>query len=591
VGPSGHGRADFQLARRGAAHPRAGQDAEALSEHHYVWTGDLYDGAGKAVGHAVFAQKGDKKFGSIELGGRSFIIRDLNMPREHDQLLIEIDRALTEKGCGTGVLDGDTADPSTTTGGHDFTPPPNGGCDAMLSILVLYTQEVIDAGRDPEQLAILGVADLNTALAESSIPDVVVSAEVVAIELLEDYVEEANGHEALRKLSANQDIVPQLRDEHNADLVILFQTADLFIINSLTNEVREIDGIAHINDVNSANGTPDINEAFSVIEADASSEIFVHEVGHLLGCRHLKEDNPHQYANAYKFCSAPIVVNGQTVYCAGYTSTIMDGRGNANRLLRFSNPELSYMENPIGTNEHNNAKMISLTACPISQFGWQVDGGVEDPPFSAFPSGPTQVYHNNTVSFDYSSYFWGCAGGVVGYHWEISWDYSNTFQHLSFGQTAVLAGADVPPNAPVGQIRLTANCSQAVAYVSFLDLRNWSAQNLAVDPDGTLPFAAMADKQLSADSEAADFEHSLGFSAYPNPASDVLHVGLGTLPGSPVSVSLVTAQGIEYRLPEGVPGDSGAAMSFDVSNIPAGYYMLSLRSSESHFRSPIIIVR
>jgi hypothetical protein len=114
---------------------------------------------------------------------------------------------------------------------------------------------------------------------------------------------------------------------------------------------------------------------------------------------------------------------------------------------------------------------------------------------------------------------------------------------------------------------------------------------LAANPDGALPFAAMADKQLSADSEAADFEHSLGFSAYPNPASDVLHVGLGTLPGSPVSVSLVTAQGIEYRLPEGVPGDSGAAMSFDVSNIPAGYYMLSLRSSESHFRSPIIIVR
>ncbi|MDV7398860.1 hypothetical protein RZS08_46060, partial [Arthrospira platensis SPKY1] len=99
----------------------------------------------------------------------------------------------------------------------------------------------------------------------------------------------------------------------------------------------------------------------------------------------------------------------------------------------------------------------------------------------------------------------GCAGGVVGYHWEISWDYSNTFQHLSFGQTAVLAGADVPPNAPVGQIRLTANCSQAVEYVSFLDLRNWSAQNLAANPDGALPSAAMAEKLLSAESEAADF--------------------------------------------------------------------------------------
>jgi hypothetical protein len=143
----------------------------------------------------------------------------------------------------------------------------------------------------------------------------------------------------------------------------------------------------------------------------------------------------------------------------------------------------------------------------------------------------------------------------------------------------------------VGQIRLTANCSQAVEYVSFLDIWNWSAQNLAADPDGALPFAAMADKQLSADSEGAHFERSLGFSAYPNPASDVLHVGLDRLLTSPVSLSLVTAQGVEYRLPEGVPGGSGAAMSFDVSNIPAGYYMLCLRSSAAHFRSPIIIVR
>jgi hypothetical protein len=311
-----------------------------------------------------------------------------------------------------------------------------------------------------------------------------------------------------------------------------------------------------------------------------------------LGCRHLKEDDPHLFANAYEFCVAPIVINGQTVHCAvnGYRSTIM-GRASSNRVFRFSNPEVSYMEHPTGTAYHNNAKMISLTACPISQFGWQVEGGFEDPPFSAFPSGPTQVYHDNAASFDYSSYFWGCAGGLVGYHWEISWDYGNTFQHLSFGQSAVLAGADVPPNAPVGQIRLTANCSQAVEYVSFLDIWNWSAQNLAVDLGGTLPFVSMADKRLSAYSDGAAFEHSLGFSAYPNPASDVLHVSLGPQPGSPVSVSLVTAQGIEYRLPEGVPGDSGAAVSFDVSNIPAGYYMLCLRSSATHFRSPIIIIR
>jgi hypothetical protein len=436
------------------------------------------------------------------------------------------------------------------------------------------------------------VADLNTALAESSIPDINVSAEVVGGVLLEEFIEDENGIDAVNQLAESVKAAT-LRDEHNADLVILFQMADMYIINPLTNEFKDIAGIAAgINDAANANDTPDIDIAFSVIEASASSKTFVHEVGHLLGCRHLKEDDAHEYANAHRFCVEPIVVNGQT-YCNVRKSTIMDGNVNTSysRVLRFSNPEGSYMGYATGTAYHNNAKMISLTACPISQFGWQVDGGVEDPPFSAFPSGPTNVYHDNTVSFDYSSYFWGCAGGLVGYHWEISWDYSNTFQHLSFGQGAVLARADVPPHVPVGFIRLTANCSQAVASVRFLEIKNWSAQNLAADPDGALPFAAMADRQLSADSEGADLERSFGFSAYPNPASDVLHVGLDLPLTSPVSVSLVTAQGVEYRLPEGVPGRSGAAMSFDVSNIPAGYYMLSLRSSAARFRSPIIIVR
>jgi hypothetical protein len=45
------------------------------------------------------------------------------------------------------------------------------------------------------------------------------------------------------------------------------------------------------------------------------------------------------------------------------------------------------------------------------------------------------------------------------------------------------------------------------------------------------------------------------------------------------------------RLSFGQSAVLAGAVSFDVSNIPAGYYMLCLRSSATHFRSPIIIIR
>jgi hypothetical protein len=173
--------------------PGVGQPIRAVakmprrySEHHYVWTGDLYDGAGQALGHAVFAQKGDKKFGSIEIGGRSFIIRDLNMPREHDQLLIEIDRGADREGLWHGRVGWRCRRSRHDGRGARLHPSQRRLRCHALDTRALHARS--DRRRlCPEQLAILGVADLNTALAESSIPDINVSAEVVGGVLLEEF--------------------------------------------------------------------------------------------------------------------------------------------------------------------------------------------------------------------------------------------------------------------------------------------------------------------------------------------------------------------------------------------------------------------
>lgn len=561
----------------------------------YTWTGDAMDEVGRPIGHVAFIKKGKKQFGNITIGSRSFIIRDLNMEHDDDQVLVEINPSLVNTGCGADLHeDGTTHPPVVPDDGTIFNTPP-GGCDAVISILVLYTQEVVDQGYDPEQLAINGMTDLNVALTESLIPNSNISAILAGVALLDGFTELVDGRDAVESL-ADYDNTTSLRDEYGADLVILFQTRDLTVRNPFTNEVIDLEGIAiGINDVANSNGTPDVDIAFSVIEARASSLTFAHEVGHLLGCRHLKEDDPHEYANANTFCVRyqTIPTNGGLMVCDEYRNTIMDGklRNGLSRVLRFSNPDTTgnYLGYISGTEYHNNAQMIALTACDISEFGNQDEAFN----FSAFSSGPTNIFHGNNAVFEYSSYYWGCLEGSVTYSWEISWDYGATYQVFSTGEDARVNGSNVPLNTPYGYIRFTATCSERTnaPFIHFLELKNWSAHNLIGDVGDGRASEMVVAKSFGAKKQREFESDDNQLFIYPNPASSVLHIGMRTLVEPPVVMRLISTQGVKYYLKEGATNYSDAVLSFDVNNIPPGFYVLELLSEKANFRSPLIITR
>jgi hypothetical protein len=265
---------------------------------------------GQSQQDVVFIRKGCKNFGRINFNNRSFTIRDLNLSCANDQVLMEIDRTTVSDGCGIIMTDPEGINNSNPV--PEIPPGPEEECEAVITILVLYTPEVeynynYETGPDPHQLAQEGIADLNTALSESNIPNTNVAALLVGVERWSAYTEISDGPLAVSNLAESIAAAPRLRDSLNADLVILFQAKDMTAYNPASGEIIDIAGIASgINEVSNVNDTLNYNNAFSVIEATADSETFVHEVGHLLGCRHLKGNDPHQYANARIFCTSPL---------------------------------------------------------------------------------------------------------------------------------------------------------------------------------------------------------------------------------------------------------------------------------------------
>jgi hypothetical protein len=572
-----------------------------FSETEYSWTGDILDETNRIIGYVNFVQKRGKKFGSIEIENRRFVIKDLNTIYEDDQVLIELDQEVLTKKC---------IDDEFTEGlEHEQEPifdipvlfggGGGGGeddCEAVITILVLYTQEVIDAGHDPEQMAELGVLDLNTALSESNIPNINVSAELVGVSIWNDYVENSDGVEAVNNLADDIAVHPHLRDSLNADLVVLFQEEDMFVINPLNGEVIDLAGIAiDVNEIESATDTLDYNSAFSVIEATAGSQTFVHEVGHLLGCRHLKGNNPHPYANARIFCSSPSVIQGQTICNTGaIKSTIMNGDSDsiqfAPRVLRFSNPDGYYNGEITGSDVHNNALAISLSACQVSLFGGKVEGAFEDPPFNAFASGPTNVSNESGVEYLYSSYYWGCLDGGVNYCWDISWDYGANYQHLSLEEDAVLYSDEIDPDVLYAYIRLTAFCTEEPdTSISFIEVKNWGAYNLEIAPSGPTEYAEQATDFIESEDVKNQENYKPAFEnsdelVYPNPAKDRLYLNMDKQAITSLDVSLLSAQGVSYKL-------NSFGESYDISTIPPGFYIAALKGKDKSHYSPIIIVR
>jgi hypothetical protein len=89
--------------------------------------------------------------------------------------------------------------------------------------------------------------------------------------------------------------------------------------------------------------------AYSVVRAKNPTSTFVHEIGHNMGCRHLRDGyttTPSSWA-PYAFAHEFVGFDAKT-YLTVMASTSDESRTGGTRILRFSNPRITYLGRPTG---------------------------------------------------------------------------------------------------------------------------------------------------------------------------------------------------------------------------------------------------
>lgn len=512
----------------------------------YKWRGDLREQNGNHIGTILLIKSNNEIYGKINIEDRKYIIQHLGESldkKEKITLLIETDTEIQSEYRCPGV----ESAVEETTDDREIDTYRDGCCNHVARILVLYTDAAVATGLNPSQLANMGIQDLNFVTGNSDLATSDVSFELAGVVKLDGFDESNNINGDLNELKNMMNNPPysNYQTQYQADLFVLYTDGNYPGFN----------GWAFIN--TNANA----NEAYAIVEIESSSnQVFVHEVGHLFGCRH-EDDSAFYSERAYEFQNQSI--NFKTIMHQFPSGTID----------HFSNPDVDYLGFDTGIiNSRDNAEKILENACDVSDFYPNSDLYVHI-------SGPSYIY-NTSSYFTWCPLTTGCYGTEISFSWSYSsdgWNYYN----FSSGTCGSKSGNSFPAD-PTIFIKVVATSSSGAIAERIKPVTNWS-------------YNYIRNEEVASRSQNTEFDADIDVvknhvEILQNPASNTLKIKYFHLNSESIKMDLINMQGhIMQEKYVTFFGEGIREESMAIDRLPSGYYLLRITGNTLNEVRKIII--
>ena len=310
----------------------------------------------------VLIQQEDRIYGQIRQNGRVFDIQylengyatlieygmeklnQMNCAAEEDNHTMEVigsDGAKKSDGARHGPSDISAA---RASGSSSASP--------LVRVLCLFTPAAKATGTNLENLANTARAQWSTAQRKSAVRTNLQIVGVKALNFIENIRDQSDNEIDIQEdvKGLRNDLTAQkLRDQFEADIVMLFTNGDYPNIGGIVPEIGPLE-----------------DDAYGIVQvANATSTMtWVHEIGHLFGARHqLSQDNTPDDAHGHGWQT------GVLWWVKRYGSIMRTQAANRSRVLHFSNPNKKHAGKATGENGKSfNARVINTNGRQVCDF-------------------------------------------------------------------------------------------------------------------------------------------------------------------------------------------------------------------------------